>query len=54
MEFADLELKEIIGQGGFGAVFRANLKTEGREVAMKQVPYGDGHAEEEVGWNNFL
>jgi serine/threonine protein kinase len=38
---AELELHELLGEGAYGAVYRAERACDGREVAVKIIPAED-------------
>ena len=50
MNFADLERKQMIGEGTFGVVFIGYWKHWSGVVAIKEV---SGHSEQEVGHDLF-
>ena len=52
-EFSDIELKEKLGEGGQGAVYKAVLKSNGKFIAAKKVNIASvGTAEKEVDNNS--
>ena len=48
-EFYDIELKEKLGEGGQGAVYKAMMKSNGKLIAAKKLNIASvGTAEKEV------